>query len=514
MQATPVEMQASDPSTRISEAPPLLFPAFLGSLDKDVSPQISMPSSNTILEVDPTKGYGDVPAMYISESSDAPEEIEESILENPPDNQLSILYEPKLDDWEREVSQLRSLHFFVNNSPANIFNFYELFPNITEQILSLSVSSNGLRHALLATAVVVRDLFCLQPPSEHYFIEKTTSLRYLQEAISNDAVDEALALAVIMHIAMDVCSGTLGPTKRHLRGLYLIYQRLEQRTIDQDGRLSPIAMLIRRMAIRTDQAITSLSEDFPVFLALEPEDEIEDRKWLTKGNGLSKNMTSKDIEWSLASFEMDNLTHRTYTFSKKADIYRTSGDSQAEEKILDEYQKLVRQFEIWRQRTVIREQEDVERVARQMTNLSVDVPRFLWYEPLHLQNLYYAKLLNQWRLANIYALLVVRPVPGPEPHSVSHFQYAVDICRTQAALGKEGYVGPCWHCLFYAGIVFGGSKRYSMESEWTLDMLRSVAIVFPVIQEMVERMPAVWESDRVHWNAFARLWEVNGLVDT
>ena len=56
-----------------------------------------------------------------------------------------------------------------------------------------------------------------------YLVEKMASLRLLQEAISRDLVDEAMAISMIMHIAMDVLSDQLQCTGRHLYGLCLIF---------------------------------------------------------------------------------------------------------------------------------------------------------------------------------------------------------------------------------------------------------------------------------------------------
>lgn len=62
-----------------------------------------------------------------------------------------------------------------------------------------------------------------------YLAEKVTNSWLLQAAIYSDLVDEAMAISVIMHIAMDVLLGQLRYTRRHLKGPYLIFQRLKQR---------------------------------------------------------------------------------------------------------------------------------------------------------------------------------------------------------------------------------------------------------------------------------------------
>jgi len=423
---------------------------------------------------------------------------------------VKLFYEPHMDDWTREVAQLNSLKFFVSGSPGNIFNFWELFPNLTEEILLLSITSSSLRHSMLATAAVIRDAVMHRPPSEFYYLEKQTSLRLLQADISGGAVDEALALSVLMQICMDTACGNLRSTYRHMRGLWLIYEQLRK----QGGgkKLTPLGMLLKRMALRTDLAITSMMEETPCFEPATMEDEMEDRKWMVEMRGVARYVLPANIEWALASFEMDNLAHRAYIFGKKADEARARGAG--EETIKLEYRILMQGFEMWKQRSIIRQQEELERYARLTTPLKEDPQsRFLWYQPLPLQNTYYAKLLNQWRAMSIFASLVINPRPGPEPHSSNRFQNAVEICRTHVALGQEGYIGPSWQCLFYAGVAFGGTNLYPMESGWVLDTLKRIVSVLPFLEPIVARMPRVWNAEYVHWNSFAQLWEVREQIE-
>ena len=56
----------------------------------------------------------------------------------------------------------------------------------------------------------------------------------------------------------------------------------------------------------------------------------------------------------------------------------------------------MQKMEMWKQRSIIREQEGIERYARQV-NKPLNDPslRFLYHEQLHLPGVFYAKLLNQ-----------------------------------------------------------------------------------------------------------------------
>src|SRR5579862_5117453 len=463
-------------------------------------------SSSSIPESDST-----YPAMYISTSDD--ESIEVISSET---SVISMLYDPSFDDLTREIAQLADLRSFMEASPAMLWHFYELLPNATDSVYTLSLESEGLRFGLLAVATAIRDALKGPEPSEQYLLQRTKSLRYLQEDISNENITDALAFAVLMHISMDVLSGQLKYTQRHLRGLYLIFQRLKQRAAANKKDISPVARLLQRMIIRTDFATSSLYADENQFDSLTPEEEIADRRWLMQLSGPSKGIQPKNIEWILASFEMDNLMHRIYTFGRKSSVLRATfpPDPLVAQKIDTEYQLLMQSLQLWKQRSIICEQEDIEQYARLISSPATDpFLRFLHHEPLHLQNRYYAKLLNQWRTAMIWISLIVHPIPGPGPYSHNRYAHAVDICRTHAALGREAMVGPSWQYLYFAGLVFGGSKLYPMESQWILDQLRLTGLVYPMVAELVKVMPSVWEADTFVWTGLADLFKDTGLMD-
>jgi hypothetical protein len=113
----------------------------------------------------------------------------------------------------------------------------------------------------------------------------------------------------------------------------------------------------------------------------------------------------------------------------------------------------------------------------------------------------------------IWNSLMLVPKVGPEPLSHDRYPLAVEICRTHAALGSEAYVGPSWQSLFYAGMVFGGKKRYPLESEWILEKLRGVGAVFPTLKPVIEGMPKVWEDEISHWCGISVLYQSTGLMD-
>jgi len=314
---------------------------------------------------------------------------------------------------------------------------------------------------------------------------------------------------------MDVLMGQLRYTRRHLRGLYLVIEQIKQRRREKRQSPSPLLSLVERMCLRLDFSICSVYRDDASFPSLDSSQEKEDRKWLTQASGVSKHMSMENVEWTLVSFELDNLSHRAYSMAKRSNDLRESGDPEAEDKIRVDYRVVLQGLELWKQRAIIRRQEEVERYARQVNQpFSDPALRFLYHEPLNVQNTYYAKLLNQWRMLCIWSSLSVHPFPGPEPMPHNRYSLAVDICKTHAALGKEANVGPSWQCLFYAGMALGGKKRYPLECEWIEERLQEVAMFFPSAKPVIDRIPTLWEKEKASWCGFSEFYESCGLLES
>lgn len=466
----------------------------------------SAPSSNESLD-------DFSPIQELSSSTD--DEVEEILLDVEEGPLLSFLYEPPPDPQTREMVHLNSLRRFIVSTPVNIWNFYELLPNISDHWFYMSLGNDGLRHSLLAVAAVVRSYFADGGAMEMFLVEKAAALRHLQEAISAEAIDEALALSVLMHISMDVLTGKLRYTLQHLEGLKLIFGQLKQRAKARGELLSPFALLMQRMLIRLDFALCSVYEVPTQFDSLDARDELVDRQWLTQHPHFAKSPSPATVEWILASFEMDNLMHRSYISARRVEQLRATKNPHAEQVAQIEFRKLAQGLEMWKQRVIIREQEEIERFAREImlapTNPS---QRFLYHEPLYLQSVYYAKLLSQWRSTHLFNSFILHPKTGPGPVSHNRYSHAVEICRIHAAMGKEAFVGPSWQSLYFAGLVFGGKKRYPMECQWLLDNLRIVGVIYPIMKPVVEFMPACWDGDEVPWAGFAGLFKLSGMLDS
>ena len=461
------------------------------------------PPSALSTSYDLLESYKTIPPA--STKGDSNDEVVEIIVKHSRTDPL--LYQPRVDKKSRELASLNIVRGFMATSPAVLCIFWELFPQMTDHFVRLAWKDDGLWHTLLASAAVTRDMFMCQGPTERYLMEKGKSLQLIQSSISAANINEALIVAVFMQMFCEFCVSNLPAARHHLYGLHLLYQRCVRRQIDDaDGEafLRPITRFVGRMCFRADFKGAAILELPPQWPEMTEQDEMEDKKWLQKLARVSTKMSPESIEWALASFEIDNLWQRTYRFALQSNILRNSGDPRAEVKIVQEYEKLTKSFKLWRERDIVVKQEASELSSTSSPASTDPSSRFLSHEPLYLQNPFYGKILNQWRSLWIYASTIVKPIPGPRADIPQRIKFAVDICRTHAALGKDSFNGPQWWCLFYAGLAFG--KHYPLECMWIMERLRETAMQFPVLALAFMNIPGTWAAETVHWNAWGRLF--------
>ena len=131
----------------------------------------------------------------------------------------------------------------------------------------------------------------------------------------------------------------------------------------------------------------------------------------------------------------------------------------------------------WRNRKVVQQSDDVERLEELMNKANIDHDgasrqlqspgtnvngAFLEYAPMRIFDPIFASRLNNWRAIRLHIGLIEEPMWGR--YDGPQFVCALDLCRTYAALGDERRhlgaekaVG-----LYLAGVAFGGPKMYSV----------------------------------------------------
>lgn len=199
-------------------------------------------------------------------------------------------------------------------------------------------------------------------PSQLHLQHKTKSLRLLQEDINRGCIDEVMCMSLISQVAVERCVGNVEAMWKHINGLHLVFERVKQQGLLK-GELSPLAGALPRVIARLDYNAAILTEELPRSKPFTIEDEIEAREYLRRARlPGSKTISEENIEWILASFEINNLWHRTFLFAKKAEEYKraVSRDPEAYAKIEFERYILTQEIEEWRQRPKIQDQDSLE----------------------------------------------------------------------------------------------------------------------------------------------------------
>jgi hypothetical protein len=97
------------------------------------------------------------------------------------------------------------------------------------------------------------------------------SLRLLQKSLSTLAVDEGVAISIFLLAYFNVSSGEHASARKHLLGLAMVMEQLQRDHSVRNGgvlspyAISPLTMLIWRMAIRLDFIIAIMYAQRPVF---------------------------------------------------------------------------------------------------------------------------------------------------------------------------------------------------------------------------------------------------------
>ena len=104
--------------------------------------------------------------------------------------------------------------------------------------------------------------------------------------------------------------------RHHLQGRYLLLQQVRRE-------VSPVMMLIWRIAIRHDYLYSMFSRESPVFPPIIQDQDEMHSVWINQLL-LSRDRSEEAKEWTLAHVALDNLVHRACHLAKRARQLRTS----------------------------------------------------------------------------------------------------------------------------------------------------------------------------------------------
>lgn len=162
------------------------------------------------------------------------------------------------DNEELTLDETSALYFkfFLSELP-NSFPYVNLFPWAAATLFAESNHHPALRQCVLSVAAMLEAGSSEQLRTKAFnYLQKALNL--LQNSISSLDVDEGVAISSFLLAYLGLILGDLGATILHLRGLLLVFHRLDPDTahhmvtVPSPEHITPLTTLIWRMAIRVD----------------------------------------------------------------------------------------------------------------------------------------------------------------------------------------------------------------------------------------------------------------------
>ena len=434
----------------------------------------------------------------------------------------------------------RYFWFFLATMPQ-VFNYTELFPSIVSDIFSQTLDNVCVKYSVLSISSMIAD-FRLQRSLERFEVHYIVSLRKIQEAINKNELDQGLAIAVFLITWIDAVRARMSSCRKHLHGLSLIIQQLQPCVRNPMGGsvTSPFLMLIWRLAIRLDCQMSFHSQREPVLQMAGGAEDFH-RRWITKIT------TAGDAtEWALSAFALDTIVQKTLIYGIQ--VYRlrrasaSVGNSQSPELTQRKIRSLVgilrSELNLWRERPIIQHTLRCEELAAEISSLTVEISnyttssnpvvetinvgntltvsdsndefRFLHYPKLHIQNSLFINLLITWRAISILISLIEQPRIGWKT-CPARFRYAVEICRSVAALGEDrGRTGSYKHFPIFLTLVAFGSDSPN-EWQWVFNKAKELGVRFPFSRSGYAVFERLWRSDGDFWEEMAKTNPVTNI---
>jgi hypothetical protein len=379
--------------------------------------------------------------------------------------------------------------FFLSKMPT-YFEYASFFPEIFPILLTRSLSHAAMRHTILSMSAMVLDS-AREQPLVRFYGHRQQAISLLQKSLSNDTLDEGVAIAVYLFAWLDFHSGFQEAGFKHLRGLFLIAEHFRKKG-------SHLHVLIWQMAIRSDFHSAHLSGRAPIFPPLPTNLIYGPPPW----TGIFSE--SQQSKWARAAFILDALWHKTCHMIFNAEQERELDGSLPPFTLFD-VEDLEHAHQRWLSLPIVMEANSFEPTIE-------PAARFLHHDRLCYSNKLYCTLLNHWRGIKIYISLIRSPVIGPGYSSSGRVPIAIDICRTYAAAIQEPNVA-LWNLvpLNFAAIAFGGANRYPLETKWILERFGECGLTeLPTLRYMYEKLWDFWSYQGNYMHAMRFL----SIMDT
>lgn len=189
---------------------------------------------------------------------------------SPPETSYTLLHSPApAPDSDIPSGDLPYFRFFLAEM-SNVLPYVNIFPSAVSSLFSSSIHHPALRHSVLSISALIADKVAHRG-RERALQHLQKSLKLLQNSLSAVEVDEGVAISIFLLAYFNVSSGEHASARKHLTGLAMVMQQIQQDHMVRNGgvlspyAISPLTMLVWRMAIRMDFIISILYAQRPIF---------------------------------------------------------------------------------------------------------------------------------------------------------------------------------------------------------------------------------------------------------
>jgi Fungal specific transcription factor domain len=374
---------------------------------------------------------------------------------------------------------MKYFNFFLGHTRA-LMPYTDMFPEAISQMFARATLSKPLLHAVLAVGSRMADISLKRDSPRSVYHKREAVVLLKRNLVTND-IDENMAIALFLILFMDTFSGR-EVAHAHLRGLHLVLRELGADTDDNHpmfwGKLSPLLLLVWRIAMRIDSLISTIQREAPIFPPFPQKYNTLQRSWTQ----LLTN-DSKTADFAIAAFAIDNLYLRATHFSRNFERGRLSLEYLTDPTVQQTWDKtniqhfkvLIEEHATWLELPACTSGLRLELMAQQ-DPIPCNAPRFLDYPPKVVNDRTFVLLLNEWR--TLYLVLNVISMPlHLKRHSITSMNHAIEICRTHAALQIPRLStewSPEIFTLIAAMNAFAGGKQYKNETKWMAELFADI----------------------------------------
>ena len=178
-------------------------------------------------------------------------------------------FPPDIPNSDISATDLPYLTFCLEEM-SNILPYANLFPSTASSLLSSSLHHPTLLHSLLSLSALLSGKK-FDKSHERALEHLSKSLKLLQNRLSTVEVDEGVAISIFLLAYINMASGEHTSARKHLHGLRVILDRLQEDQMSKNGGIqspyavSPLTMLVWRMAIQMDFSISIMDRRRPIF---------------------------------------------------------------------------------------------------------------------------------------------------------------------------------------------------------------------------------------------------------